>query len=83
MRDADEVFYKAMEQSESLAQLSQLSAVLNGLEKGAAAILSHVVSASNAVRTGKYRVDSRQLSQRIIRDSLNTAVPARSNIATY
>jgi hypothetical protein len=56
--------------SEAVSQLNKLSSVINGLNKGAKAIRSHMTVASGAVRSGTYRVDPLQISQRIIRDCL-------------
>jgi anti-sigma28 factor (negative regulator of flagellin synthesis) len=52
------------------AQLSKLSSVLNGLENGASAMRRHVQQAMSAVRGGTYRVDSVQLSKRIVGEAL-------------
>jgi hypothetical protein len=59
-----------MGNSEAASQLSKLSSVLRALNRGANAIRSHIAEASGAVRSGTYRVDPIQLSQRIIRDCL-------------
>lgn len=60
-------------QSSDGTQLSKLSSVLNGLENGASAIRRHVNQAMNAVRAGTYRVDSLQLSKRIVGEALGSA----------
>jgi hypothetical protein len=59
-----------MGNSEAVSQLSKLSSVLRALNRGANAIRSRITAASGAVRSGTYRVDPLQLSQRIIRDCL-------------
>ena len=60
------------QQSPDGTQLSKLSSVLNGLENGASAIRRHVQQAMSAVRTGTYRVDSLQLSKRIVGEALGS-----------
>lgn len=55
---------------QSVSELSKLSSIVNGLNKGAKAICSHITAASGAVRSGTYRVDPLRVSQRIIRDCL-------------
>ena len=53
-------------------QLTRLSSVLNGLEGGATVIHQHLLEAMRAVRSGNYKVDSTQLSQRIVGDALGS-----------
>lgn len=52
------------------AQLSMLSSVLNGLEVGAQRMQRNVREAVVAIRAGTYRVDSLQLSKRIVGEAL-------------
>lgn len=52
------------------AQLSKLASILNGLESGATIMRRHVQQAMSAVRGGTYRVDSLQLSKRIVGEAL-------------
>ena len=56
--------------SDTVSQLSKLSSVINGLNKGAIAIRSHIDAASGAVKSGTYYVDPLRVSRRIIRDCL-------------
>lgn len=51
------------------SQLANLSSVLNGLNRGATVMQSQMDAASGAVKSGTYRVDPLQLSQRIVRDA--------------
>jgi hypothetical protein len=55
------------------AQLSKLSAVLNGLENGAAIMRGHVQQAMSAVRAGSYRVDAMQVSRLIVGEAMEAA----------
>ncbi len=54
-------------------QLTRLSSVLNGLENGATAMRRHAQEAMRAVRSGTYKVDAMQLSQRIVGEALGPA----------
>jgi len=51
-------------------QLSKLSSVINGLNRGATVIRSHINAASGAVQAGTYSVDPLRVSERIVRDCL-------------
>ena len=52
------------------AQLSKLSSVVNGLDGGARLMQRHVQETLRAVRSGTYRIDSIQLSRRIVHEAL-------------
>ena len=54
-------------------QLTRLSSVINGLENGASAMRRHAQEATQAVRSGTYVVDPKQLSQRIVGEALGPA----------
>lgn len=51
-------------------QLSHLSSVLNGLAAGASADAKHISTLSALFKAGAYKVDSVQVSQRIVDDAL-------------
>jgi anti-sigma28 factor (negative regulator of flagellin synthesis) len=51
-------------------ELSNLSAVLNGLDAGAHLIHDRMNETLRAIRRGTYRIDSIQLSRRIVREAL-------------
>jgi hypothetical protein len=55
------------------AQLSKLSSVLNGLERGASAMRRRTRQLMRAVRADTYEVDPLKLSRRIIGDTVASA----------
>ncbi len=52
------------------AQLTRLSAVLNGLQSNAALTRAQYVQAYNKVKSGSYTVDPREVSRSIVEDML-------------
>ena len=57
-------------EANNVMQLSKLSSVLNGLDGGARLIQEQLLKTLRSVRAGTYRVDSIQLSRRIITEAL-------------
>lgn len=54
-------------------QLFKLGSVLNGLEGGAVRMRTRVYELAAAVRSGKYTVDARELSRRIVLECVASA----------
>jgi hypothetical protein len=51
-------------------QLTRLNSVLNGLRRGALGMRARVQQVMNAVRLGSYKVDSLQVSRRIVSETM-------------
>jgi hypothetical protein len=59
-------------------ELTNLSAVLNGLERGAQAMRRYARQATRAVQSGTYTVEAAALSRRMICESLGLDPPSRA-----